>query len=107
MHVEHIIPNEGDDLENLCLSCSSCNLSKATATSAADPETGAIVSLFNPRMQIWQDHFEWIDGGLRIRGKTSTGRATVDRLKMNRSRLVRARQNWIAVDNHPPGKDWI
>ena len=49
MHVEHIHPENGDDPENLCLSCPNCNLSKATATTAVDPETGQEVPLFNPR----------------------------------------------------------
>jgi len=40
MHVEHIIPDAGDLLDNLCLSCASCNLSKARAVSALDTETG-------------------------------------------------------------------
>src|SRR5262249_26349267 len=39
MHVEHIAPNGGDDPENLCLACPTCNLSKSTATSALDPIT--------------------------------------------------------------------
>jgi hypothetical protein len=43
MHVEHINPNGGDDPENLCLVCPTCNLSKSRATSALDPITGMIV----------------------------------------------------------------
>jgi hypothetical protein len=102
MHIEHIDPAGGDDPDNLCLSCSSCNLSKATATTAPDPETGQETPLFHPRTQVWGEHFEWIDGGLRLRGKTASGRATIDRLKMNQHRLVRARRNWITAGNHPP-----
>ena len=102
MHVEHIDPNGGDNPDNLCLSCSSCNLSKATATSGHDPETGEEIELFNPRLQTWETHFEWADGGLRLRGKTSVGRATIVRLKMNQQRLIRARRNWIRSGNHPP-----
>lgn len=102
MHVEHIIPNSSDMLENLCLACSSCNLSKATAISEVDPETGLTVSLFNPRLHVWSEHFEWVDDGIRIHGKTDIGRATVLRLKMNQSRLVRARRNWLIIGNHPP-----
>lgn len=49
MHVEHIDPDGGDALDNLCLSCASCNLSKARATTALDPETDLEVPLFNPR----------------------------------------------------------
>lgn len=102
MHIEHIIPGGGDNEANLCLACSSCNLSKATATSAIDPETDEITALYNPRLQIWDDHFEWIDGGLRLRAKTAIGRVTIVRLKMNQQRLVRARRNWILAGNHPP-----
>ena len=39
MHVEHIKPGGGDNLENLALAGATCNLSKARATSAPDPET--------------------------------------------------------------------
>src|SRR5579859_5918606 len=73
LEVEHIDPNGGDGLENLCLSCANCNRSKAIATTASDPETGEIAPLFNPRKQVWSEHFLWIDGGTRIQGVTSTG----------------------------------
>ncbi|MEO8611569.1 MAG: HNH endonuclease signature motif containing protein [Chloroflexota bacterium] len=58
MHIEHVDPNGNDSLNNLCLSCANCNLSKAKATTAIDPETGDQVSLFNPRIQTWTDHFK-------------------------------------------------
>jgi hypothetical protein len=102
MHVEHIDPQGGDDLENLCLSCANCNLSKAKATVAIDPETKAIVILFNPRTQIWIEHFEWIDDGLRLRGLTPTARATIIRLKINQERVIIARKRWISGGFHPP-----
>jgi hypothetical protein len=102
MHIEHIDPNGGDGLDNLCLSCSSCNLSKATATKGLDPDINEMIPLFNPRIQIWKEHFEWIENGLRLHGLTSVGRATIARLKINQPRLVRARENWITSGNHPP-----
>lgn len=90
MNIEHIHPNGGDSPDNLCLSCSSCNLSKAIVTAAFDPDTNEQVALFNPRKQRWNEHFEWIESGLRLYGKTAIGRATIARLKMNQPRLVRA-----------------
>jgi hypothetical protein len=102
MHVEHIIPDGGDTLENLCLSCASCNLSKSTATQAVDPVTENYVALFNPRTQQWQDHFEWHESGIWLVGKTDIGRASVQRLKMNQDRVVRARRNWVKSGTHPP-----
>ena len=105
MHVEHIDPNEGDDPENLCLACPTCNLSKSTATSALDPATGTMVSLFHPRRQHWQDHFRWIEHARRVQGLTPTRRATVERLRMNQDRLVVARALWVKADGHPPAFD--
>ncbi|MBL8155859.1 MAG: HNH endonuclease [Anaerolineae bacterium] len=102
MHVEHIHPDEGDDLGNLCLSCASCNLSKAQATSAVDPETRELVPLFNPRQQVWSEHFEWTQGGTLLRGRTAVGRATVARLRMNIPRIVQARKVWVRAGEHPP-----
>jgi hypothetical protein len=75
MHVEHIDPDGWDDLDNLCLSCPSCNLSKARVTSAPDLETDEFAALFNPRTQSWSAHFEWIQNGQILRGLTPTGRA--------------------------------
>jgi hypothetical protein len=102
MHVEHIQPDGGDALDNLALACASCNLSKARATSAIDPETGDSVPLFNPRTQRWSEHFEWIENGTIILGLTPTGRATSLRLKMNVARIVAARKVWVRAGEHPP-----
>lgn len=101
MHVEHINPAGGDHSENLCLACPNCNLSKAAATVAQDPSTGEDVPLFNPRNQIWEDHFEWVDNYARIQGLTPIGRATVTRFKMNRSRIILARKRWAQAGLHP------
>jgi len=102
MHVEHIHPDGSDDLENLCLSCPSCNLSKARATSASDPATDEPVPLYNPRARNWSEHFEWIQNGQIIRGLTPIGRATVVRLRMNQPRIVEARSIWMLAGVHPP-----
>jgi hypothetical protein len=102
MHIEHIEPNGDNSLDNLCLSCPSCNLSKAKATSAPDPSSGEIVRLFNPRTQIWQEHFEWIEDGIMLRGLTEVGRATIERLKINLPRIVDARRVWVEAGKHPP-----
>jgi hypothetical protein len=105
MHVEHIDPHAGDDLANLCLSCPSCNLSKASATSAVDPETQTRVTLFNPRQQIWAEHFTWMQNSTVIEGKSAVGRATVERFKMNVVRLVEARKIWVQSGAHPPDNE--
>jgi MinD superfamily P-loop ATPase len=102
MHVDHIIPNDNDALDNLCLSCWNCNTSKHKAVDAIDLESGEIVPLFNPRVQKWYEHFEWLENGVLVHGLTAIGRATIERLKMNRTRIIIARQRWVKSGFHPP-----
>lgn len=102
--VDHIVPLDAGGatvLENLCLSCPACNRHKAVRQSAPDPETGQNVPLFHPRCQDWATHFAWSEDGTRIVGLTPTGRATVEALQMNRSRMVRLRRLWLQMGKHP------
>lgn len=104
-HVEHVIPiSAGGDqisLDNLALACANCNGSKATKATAVDPVGKATVTLFNPRAQQWQDHFIWSEDFSEVMGKTPTGRATVDALRLNRKEVVNLRQVLRKVGLHP------
>ena len=105
MEIDHLIPEAlggRSDEENLWLACSPCNDAKGCRIVATDPTSGEVVRLFNPRYQIWGDHFAWSEKGDLILGLTPTGRATVLALKLNRPSLVRARQVWVSVGWHPP-----
>ncbi len=105
MDVEHIIPEAmgGQTIEsNLWLCCPKCNGFKSDKTSTEDPDTKQVVPLFNPRQQIWSDHFKWSDDGALIIGKTPVGRVTVLALQLNRPHLVASRLVWIGVGLHPP-----
>jgi 5-methylcytosine-specific restriction endonuclease McrA len=77
-HIDHIRPKQhgGDDSPgNLSLCCQGCNLKKGPNLAGIDNETGSLVALFNPREQMWTEHF--IFDGAFIRGLTPTGRVTV------------------------------
>jgi len=103
--LEHIIPKAegGQDVEeNLWLSCRLCNEAKGVLTEAIDPQTGVTVPLFNPRTQVWAEHFTWSEDGTRIFGQTSTGRATVAALSLNSELRVLARAIWVEAGWHPP-----
>lgn len=105
MEVDHIVPEaEGGLTEeaNLWLACSSCNDHKNDRTTAPDPVTGERVPLFDPRRQVWADHFAWSEQKDVIVGLTPTGRATVAALNMNRTDIVGARQLWASAGWHPP-----
>ena len=61
-HIDHVKPREAGGktiLQNLALACVSCSLRKGARQTAVDPETGADVPLFNPRLQPWRIHFRW------------------------------------------------
>jgi len=106
LEIEHLLPQAkggSDDETNLWLACSVCNKHKSDKTSAADPETGETVPLFNPRTQNWFEHFQWSKDGLRVIGLTSIGRATVEALHLSDDpRVLVVRSNWARAGWHPP-----
>ncbi|MFH7245732.1 MAG: HNH endonuclease [Spirulina sp.] len=112
--IDHIIPKSlggSDEFGNLALACRRCNERRYNFVAGFDPETQEIVPLFNPRQQIWADHFIWQDQGIVITGTTPIGRATCLRLDLNDARYpeedsIRAtRRFWIKTGLHPPDGD--
>lgn len=94
---DHIIPlsKGGANVpDNICRACHKCNQFKAAKLSAPDPTTGNLVPLFHPVLQNWQDHFIFSKEGAVILGRTPTGRATIQALKMNRPEMIALRLNW-------------
>ena len=84
-HINHILPRSRGGptlMSNLVLQCPSCSLHKSDKITAIDPRTGAIVRLFHPLTQSWDEHFALHANG-RCTGKTAVGRATVQALHMN------------------------
>ena len=92
-HVDHIIPvkpHKGtESLENYAWACFDCNTTKAGNISSYDVLTKELIPLYNPRTQIWDQHFAK-DGPVII-GKTAIGRVTVDVLEMNESAQIEFR----------------
>jgi|tagenome__1003787_1003787.scaffolds.fasta_scaffold19928745_2 hypothetical protein len=107
--VEHIQPRArggGEDLSNLALACSACNRRKSQATQAIDPDasTLTVATLFNPRRDVWREHFnvQITTDAMLIVGRTAVSRATVHRLGMNDQRVANARLIWGLVGLFPP-----
>ena len=103
--LDHIIPLAAGGLteeSNLWVACRPCNEFKGAQTRAQDPVTDQTVPLFNPRAQLWREHFEWSANGTRIVGLTPVGRASVVALQMNHDLIVHARRQWAKVGWHPP-----
>src|SRR2546425_6085093 len=98
--VDHIIPRSAGgctQLDNLCLSCPTCNRHKARRLSAHDSLSGRSVTLFHPKQDVWSHHFAWNADGAQIIGLTPTGRATVEALRCNRPAMILLRRYWRAT----------
>ncbi len=92
-HCEHVRAKQhhgGDELANLSFCCRQCNLFKGPNQAAYDPQTDELVSLFNPRADLWDEHFKVEDA--LITGITPKGRATVELLEMNRPEYIQLRE---------------
>lgn len=102
---EHIIPkskNGRTELNNLALACQGCNNHKYNKIKGIDKATGKEAKLFNPMKQKWEDNFVWANNTLDILGISSTGRASIDTLKLNRIELKNLRKLLFDVGKHPP-----
>ena len=102
---EHILPRSAGGetvVENLCLSCPSCNRYKASRQTAFDDLTQQTVSLFHPLCDQWSANFAWNEDATEIMGLSPSGRATITALKMNRPQILRVRRLWVMLGEHPP-----
>lgn len=95
-HVDHIIARQHGGqtiLENLALSCLHCNRYKGPNIAGADPHTGELTRLFNPRIDHWSEHVEWVEAALR--GSTMIGRATTHVLAIKEPDFLAVREALI------------
>jgi hypothetical protein len=91
--VDHIraVKHDGPtELGNLAWACSRCNDFKGSDVSAYVPGTDRLVRLFNPRIDVWDDHFWW-DGAI-LRGKTEIAQATIVLLRLNAEHRIEPRR---------------
>jgi len=111
-HIDHVEPRRAGgqtNLENLALACVTCSLKKGARTNVVDPESGEAVSIFNPRVEMWDDHFSWTVEWSVV-GLSPCGRGTVEALGINRPAAVAMRSMLAELGKFPerstpkPGK---
>jgi hypothetical protein len=105
LSIEHIIPRSRGgthELDNLAVSCQGCNNLKYNHTEAIDPITGELALLYHPRQHRWSEHFAWSIDSTQMLGLTPTGRATIERLQLNREGVMNLRQLLGSIGKHPP-----
>jgi 5-methylcytosine-specific restriction endonuclease McrA len=101
-HIDHVIPvasGGGTTEDNLALACVSCSLRKGARVAAADPHSGDLVPIYNPRKASWRQHFRWEE--YQIVGLTATGRATVAALALNRATILLIREEEAFRGRYP------
>ncbi|MGE0131043.1 MAG: HNH endonuclease [Blastocatellales bacterium] len=102
-HVDHLIAIKHGGktvILNLALACARCNRYKGSDLAAIDPAENKPALLFNPRSQIWSEHFAL--GGALIVGLTPVGRATVELLRVNDDSVVAHRRKLMSKKRYPP-----
>lgn len=103
-HIEHIISEKhgGDTTpDNLCLSCPDCNLYKGSDIASNDPKTGKITRFYNPRIQKWNEHFQFDDTLTIIEPLTDIGRVTIKILRLNNDEQIEARKILTQLGTYP------
>jgi HNH endonuclease len=101
--VDHIISLKhagADDSDNLALACFPCNNHKGPNIAGFDRLTKTTIRLFNPRHDLWAQHFEW--SSARLVGLTNIGRVTVDVLAINAQNRLDHREGLIEEGMFPP-----
>ncbi len=94
---DHILPRKhgGETtLENLAFACFNRNRHKGTDISSFDDLTGNLTAFFNPRTNIWTEHFQIQNA--EIIPLTPEARVTAKILKLNSVERIEERQ--ILID---------
>jgi 5-methylcytosine-specific restriction endonuclease McrA len=100
--IDHIIAIQHRGVtaaDNLARCCGPCNRHKGPNVSGVDHGTGALIPLFNPRTQRWEEHFRW--SSTLLMGLTDVGRTTVDVLAINAPDRITARVALIDSGDFP------
>ena len=102
-HLDHLLALKHGGrtkIENLAFVCARCNRRKGSDIASIDPADGTLVMLFNPREQVWREHFT-LDGAVLV-GLTPSGRATVELLQMNHPARIAMRRKLMDSGLYPP-----
>jgi len=103
--IDHVLPESLDgtsEFENLAYACFLCNRLKSNKLRVFDAIIEKWIPLFNPRIDVWNEHFAWNEDATKIIGMSSNGRCTVRELKLNREKLVEYRNCIIPFGTYPP-----
>jgi hypothetical protein len=102
--VDHILSEKhgGPTQEhNLSYACLFCNRAKGSDIASLSPDSGSLVRFFNPRIDLWADHFELDSEGIVITPRAEIGEATVRIFGFNRAERLLERSALKLVGRYP------
>ena len=94
--VDHVIAEKhggATNINNLAFACWRCNRHKGSDLTSFDPQTQQLSLLFDPRTQIWSEHFAY--EGERITALTPEGRTTIILLQLNSDARLTERRSGV------------
>jgi len=100
LEIDHIISlkHQGSTTsDNLAFSCYPCNNNKGSDIGTVLLPERDFIRLFNPREDVWSEHFE-TDNGV-IYGKTKVAEATIKILKLNVVERIIERRVIFGIDD--------
>ena len=86
---------------NLAYACAFCNLNKGTDLGSIVWGTGNLVRFFNPRRDVWADHFRFDEDEAAIAPLTEIGEVTARILEFNISDRLAERQLLQEAGSYP------
>jgi hypothetical protein len=98
-HIASLKHGGGNEPDNLAFACLHCNQNKGSDLTTFLESYDDIVILFNPRVHMWPDHFDAIDG--EIIAKTRIGQASLKIFKFNEPDRLILRQLLALAGRYP------
>jgi hypothetical protein len=100
--VDHVISEKHggqSEAENLAYACAFCNRSKGSDIGSITQRTGAFVRFFNPRTDLWADHFALV--GVSIIALSDVGEVTERILDFNSGERLFERRALQSIGRYP------
>ena len=100
--IDHVIAEKhgGETiLENLALACTICN--RAKGSDIATLVYSKLVRLYNPRLDVWQEHFAFAPDNITIEARTTVGQGTIQLLGLNSSERLLERKILHEIGRYP------
>ena len=98
-HIDHIISIKHgglSDSDNLAYACPICNINKGSDIATVLSDITLPVRFYNPRIDIWVEHFKVHSTGLLI-SKSSIGEATIKILELNQTDSIIERTKMLRL----------